>query len=98
LTAFNVDQQGVVAVAHPHVSVGRVGQTEVPVVLNPVSTVPERVWQDLAIGPPLIVPARRRIVGLPAVAALGVTVPLVGVWIEVLAILLPLRRAMAGLI
>jgi hypothetical protein len=41
LAGFDVDQQGVGAVAHPYIAVGRVHQSEIPVAGQPITTAPE---------------------------------------------------------
>src|SRR4029077_7409756 len=95
---LDVDEQGVVAVAHPSITVRRVDQSECQCVFQPIFTAPEYDRQGLAVDPTLGVPAPRLHVRSPVIAAFGLPVHLVGARIEVPAILLPLRRAGARLI
>lgn len=98
LPGLDIDQQGVEAIAHPYVAIGWVHQSVIPVAAQPISTAPECGRQGLAIDPPPAVPAFWLHIGLRVIAAFGVPIGLEGARVEVLAILLCLRRAMTWLI
>ena len=98
LAALDVDKQGVVAVAHPYVSVRRVNQSESSIVGQPIVATPEQGRQDLTILPTLSVPTVGLYIGPIVIALIGCPVPLVGLCIEALAVLLPLRRTVARLV
>src|ERR1051326_3132296 len=96
--AFDGKQHGVVAIAHPYVTIGRIDQSEISVSIARILAGPECHRQDPTEGPALVVPTARPPIVLAVIAVFGGSIYFVRPRVEVLLVVLPLRRLMAGLI
>src|SRR6185437_6110796 len=63
LAGVLVDQERVVAVAHPDRAFRRIGEVEVPIVRNPVILAEEQRRQEIAVVPAAVIPAMRTTIG-----------------------------------
>jgi len=98
MAAFYADEQRIVVVAHPDVTIGRVEQAKLPVASHPIIARPVDGGQILTVDPSAIVPAAWSYITLNAIAVSSLYIPVIRRRIEGAAIGRPLGRIATGLV
>lgn len=95
---FDADEQGVIIITYPDITVRRVEQAKLPIARQPVVACPVDGRQVLAIDPSTIVPAMWPDIALQAVAVGRHHVAIIRLRVEAATIGLPLRWVVTGLV